>query len=161
MWGVTVKLIDKLKQYTISIHTPRVGSDKRARPNRHGARDISIHTPRVGSDPPPKITSLLLKLFQSTLPVWGVTRPPGWMASALLISIHTPRVGSDCRCQAPCDGAHLFQSTLPVWGVTLKYRAEMEAASISIHTPRVGSDPHPLPSGAEDRDFNPHSPCGE
>ena len=35
------------------------------------------------------------KLFQSTLPVWGVTKQLQSGAQALDISIHTPRVGSD------------------------------------------------------------------
>ena len=33
--------------------------------------------------------------FQSTLPVWGVTRGVSVDIALTLISIHTPRVGSD------------------------------------------------------------------
>ena len=81
---------------TISIHTPRVGSDS----NGYGADVIaiviSIHTPRVGSD----------------------TGAP-FVADKLRISIHTPRVGSDLPVSFHQVHYNQFQSTLPVWGVTL------------------------------------------
>ena len=86
-----------LKMYiqSISIHTPRVGSDL----VKYGIKTnpgISIHTPRVGSDGHIHTFIRRSELFQSTLPVWGVTRKD------LVPSCHKS-----------------FQSTLPVWGVTL------------------------------------------
>ena len=56
-------------------------------------------------------------VFQSTLPVWGVTDKQRANLKTSYISIHTPRVGSDHFC------------------ARLGYTER-----ISIHTPRVGSD---------------------
>ena len=61
----------------ISIHTPRVGSDDRAGSADSSHRAISIHTPRVGSDILLSIMLTGYRLFQSTLPVWGVTAEQG------------------------------------------------------------------------------------
>ena len=102
------------------------------------------------------------KRFQSTLPVWGATRPPVPRLRAYLISIHAPRVGSDrgsCprwfslrdfNPRSPCgerrfivhlgNDSQAFQSTLPVWGATRLFYILPPRASISIHAPRVGSD---------------------
>ena len=57
----------------ISIHTPRVGSDCDHRLRGEGDLHISIHTPRVGSDSDFDGYTQNYGLFQSTLPVWGVT----------------------------------------------------------------------------------------
>ena len=38
-----------------------------------------------------------IKLFQSTLPVWGATRLSLELGRVHFISIHAPRVGSDGR----------------------------------------------------------------
>ena len=79
---------------------------------------ISIHTPRMGSDGLPWLNTRTVFKFQSTLPAWGVTHPfraniehiagfqstlPAWgvtdgtqaLAEPAKISIHTPRMGSD------------------------------------------------------------------
>ena len=79
---------------------------------------ISIHAPRVGSDRFSMTTFLWVFIFQSTLPVWGATPCVLHVRPALVISIHAPRVGSDIikRDTACLDGG--FQSTLPVWGAT-------------------------------------------
>ena len=77
-------------------------------------------------------------IFQSTLPVWGVT-----------------------AVKAVADGMLIFQSTLPVWGVTDETDGDADTADISIHTPRVGSDSAVLPFRGHTAYFNPHSPCGE
>ena len=60
---------------------------------------------------------LSIMVFQSTLPVWGVT-----MQEMVLIWVA------------------LFQPTLPVWGVTAPQGAERPVGDISTHTPRVGGD---------------------
>ncbi len=82
---------------------------------------------------------MVIDLFQSTLPVWGVTGLMFDSEGNLVISIHTPRMGSDTRTRASVLYSLSFQSTLPVWGVT-------EAAC----NPRRRAG-----------DFNPHSPYGE
>ena len=78
----------------ISIHAPRVGSDRRE--HRKPPRDaISIHAPRVGSDPIKSPTALTADYFNPRSPC-GERPPPGpqW-SPAGSISIHAPRVGSD------------------------------------------------------------------
>ena len=52
VWGATKSIYNILSQQNISIHAPRVGSDRRPSVQRHGRR----------------------KPFQSTLPVWGATQ---------------------------------------------------------------------------------------
>ena len=72
------KLEDTRKRANISIHAPRVGSDKvSVKPNKRGPR------------------------FQSTLPVWGATCLCIHTAASSKISIHAPRVGSDFLALAP------------------------------------------------------------
>ena len=102
----------------ISIHAPRVGSDPRRavygkQPSHFNPRSpcgerpeykdpsleskvISIHAPRVGSDLRRYHLHHPRCGFQSTLPVWGATRP----AVEKLAEME-------------------FQSTLPVWGATI------------------------------------------
>ena len=80
----------------ISIHAPRMGSDAARQDDVHG-RAISIHAPRMGSDLRISCAWVTVSRFQSTLPGWGATQS------------RTPRV----RCG-------LFQSTLPGWGATAK-----------------------------------------
>ena len=160
VWGVTNwgRSGDRLE--SISIHTPRVGSDPRLSVSARRAGRISIHTPRVGSDTP----------------------KPAKDIAGRLISIHTPRVGSDCvdvlynigfafQSTLPvwgvtaqsvyCTVIVVFQSTLPVWGVTYSVNDPEPCRGISIHTPRVGSDRSMWLTSNTGSDFNPHSPCGE
>ena len=126
--------------------------------------DISIHAPRMGSD---KFKNVFLSkgdVFQSTLPAWGATdtdaasnvqerdfnprsphgeRPARWpdrlppsyfnprsphgerqLKSKYkkvleAISIHAPRMGSDLNDLPMKKMQMLFQSTLPAWGATI------------------------------------------
>ena len=71
----------------------------------------------MGSDQQGDIGGRRRRIFQSTLPAWGVTQ----------IIRQTVQHG-------------LFQSTLPAWGVTRFPAAPLQNAFISIHTPRMGSD---------------------
>ena len=137
-WGATVDLHRQAGTSEISIHAPRVGSDRGHGPQRH-ARCISIHAPRVGSDLAKKIGVNLRIRFQSTLPAWGATvRAARDFDARARISIHAPRVGSDMP--APCRRA---------------------SGLISIHAPRVGSDICAQSRYRSLRDFNPRSPRGE
>ena len=160
MWGATHRNINPTKQYIISIHAPRVGSDNLG----------LLSTPRQ-------------RRFQSTLPVWGATFTALACQYHFLISIHAPRVGSDgfhrhpihsiaISIHAPRVGSDpykrrqcalilSFQSTLLVWGATLKYLPDIASYFISIHAPRVGSDSYFEVSLDWLSDFNPRSPCGE
>ena len=78
----------------ISIHAPRVGSDRVCRWIPVVLR-ISIHAPRVGSDSADLMHLPKNIKFQSTLPVWGATTTRTISSGPSPISIHAPRVGSD------------------------------------------------------------------
>ena len=123
---------------------------------------ISIHAPRVGSDKPfPVLSARQVILFQSTLPVWGATcaQPPDLAA----LENFNPRspCGERLRLFPVCLLASIFQSTLPVWGATVVSTNVQQPSGISIHAPRVGSD-HSQPCLQGKRFyFNPRSPCGE
>ena len=145
---------------SISIHTPREGSD-RSRRSPRPERRISIHTPREGSDD----NDLYL------------------LANASKISIHTPREGSDIvrdyrglvitdfnphsprgerRRYSKWSAYHdPFQSTLPARGATVSGSGRGIGRPISIHTPREGSDLFVCRNHPMDDNFNPHSPRGE
>ena len=117
VWGATVLNATSINDLEISIHAPRVGSDRVAMTYREYL-DISIHAPRVGSDRSPaaktadccyfnprspcgerlqldEIHPVVLQEFQSTLPVWGATNRRIMQWDGTSISIHAPRVGSD------------------------------------------------------------------
>ena len=106
-----------VNKYFISIHAPRVGSD-RGTSEISPVSSISIHAPRVGSD---KLAGTFLapaSKFQSTLPVWGATLT---LALAPVSTLHfNPR--------SPCGE----RPSYPVHSDALQ--------DISIHAPRVGSD---------------------
>ena len=57
-------------------------------------------------------------IFQSTLPVRGVTRKVAKIGAVLGISIHTPHEGSDYTLFSWAFTLMSFQSTLPMRGVT-------------------------------------------
>ena len=120
---------------------PGWGATGGRRPVRHPAH-ISIHAPRMGSDRPPRRVVTAFRIFQSTLPGWGATNPqtlgntlylfqstlPGWGATfrhpfcfpSICISIHAPRMGSDSAYSSvPAVSGTVFQSTLPGWGATV------------------------------------------
>ena len=117
VWGATRDEMRRALLTSVSIHAPRVGSD-RLKGQHMDTLDVSIHAPRVGSDWYPCkndsrvmcfnprspcgerlcVAALACKkaLFQSTLPVWGATH----------------------LCPQPRRSLAQFQSTLPVWGAT-------------------------------------------
>ena len=118
------------------------GERRRARGSPHYQPEISIHAPRMGSDKHWYPSIGFCNKFQSTLPAWGATLP--FLAGHIVvyISIHAPRMGSD-RPQCANGGSDsnfnprsphgerpsasfavfapmIFQSTLPAWGATPK-----------------------------------------
>ena len=129
------------------------------------------------------LSGAVIRIFQSTLPVWGATAHTIDVPYEARISIHAPRVGSDMRHGNPCwhaydfnprspcgerrtavsadGGEQVFQSTLPVWGATGCGALQPQERPISIHAPRVGSDKMCLRLGCHPTNFNPRSPCGE
>ena len=86
----------------------------------------------------PPVTAGLNRLFQSTLPLRGAT------------STRYPR-----------HPRNRFQSTLPLRGATRGKPRMILRAPISIHTPLAGSDFANALAEQEEKNFNPHSPCGE
>ena len=99
----------------ISIHTPHAGSDIIVQPF-HLLLIISIHTPHAGSDDTSGRRCTCLCIFQSTLPMRGVT-----------------------VCYFLQSETSIFQSTLPMRGVTV-LSCLFYFILISIHTPHAGSD---------------------
>ncbi len=169
---------------SISIHTPRVGSDillslrLHAKPyfNPHspcGERRvkkavlnwrevISIHTPRVGSDGGKGTRIRPQRNISIHTPRVGSDGDILAAEHVSHISIHTPRVGSDRAVFMQLIDNAAFQSTLPVWGATPRCVPLCPwLMAISIHTPRVGSDAIHGKVLTFLFNFNPHSPCGE
>ena len=184
VWGATSEILLVTVLVTISIHAPRVGSDRGRVVHFSLEGDFNPRSP-CGERPWLCQAPLVPALFQSTLPVWGATgtrycnsvidnnfnprspcgeRPLHRRTDRNIcrISIHAPRVGSDLRPSPSWQKPQIFQSTLPVWGATVWHAIlKTYAFEISIHAPRVGSDLFPVPCGREGTYFNPRSPCGE
>ena len=160
VWGATNGRKPKKTKGEISIHAPRVGSDRSVMPDSSATLDFNPRSP-CGERLSETDTIGMPIIFQSTLPVWGATIKE--LNDLLFVE---------------------FQSTLPVWGATSpsgcrcwrkKYFnprspcGERPGSSantsvlprISIHAPRVGSDVQGPLLPANHRDFNPRSPCGE
>ena len=158
-WGATRVGRSCLCVDLISIHAPRMGSDK-VRFFACGEYGISIHAPRMGSDNNDPAAYFDFVQFQSTLPAWGAT----------VFSVPNILVA-------------LFQSTLPAWGATLPRItisfvllnfnprsphgerlcpcSAIGVWGISIHAPRMGSDMFLLKIHYIKLYFNPRSPHGE
>ena len=101
----------------ISIHAPRVGSDRF--PNSLcWDRELFQSTLPVWGATDQRVITIAREAFQSTLPVWGATLKRLTLMMIRRISIHAPRVGSDVQ-SASCRA---------------------DGLGISIHAPRVGSD---------------------
>ena len=120
---------------------------------------ISIHAPRVGSDKNSAYAREAQEKFQSTLPVWGATLP---FPVERFISIHAPRVGSDALwLWTPAWRTPDFNPRSPCGERLVVLLLYLLAVAISIHAPRVGSDQALRGDLRQRRDFNPRSPCGE
>ncbi len=125
--------------HEISIHAPRMGSD-RGHPGRRTEGPISIHAPRMGSD----------------------DRLHHRRTTVLSISIHAPRMGSDCLNSVPFLSLSIFQSTLPGWGATrpighmprLQHHFNPRSPDGERRSQRATTTPHL-------GNFNPRSPGGE
>ena len=122
----------------ISIHTPLAGSDVFLFDGRVGLVDISIHTPLAGSDMAVELGVTIQVLFQSTLPLRGVTGVT-FARRSFRFQSTLPLRGVTRRCRrfpsrwyfnphSPCGERlggvglfqvdWLFQSTLPLRGAT-------------------------------------------
>ena len=167
----------------ISIHTPHAGSDCYLFRLRAVARNFNPHSPcgerhydvvvncrqhefqstlpMRGATPSPSNRCKLV-LFQSTLPMRGATSTAYQPTENGRISIHTPHAGSDLAGCYPGLCPQLFQSTLPMRGATCWHRTNCVRTYIFQSTlPMRGATRPDTPQTAHERDFNPHSPCGE
>ena len=122
----------------ISIHAPRIGSDKFDCVVASGPAWISIHAPRMGSD-----------------------RPSCEKRPLYEISIHAPRMGSDRRCVPHAWPCCYFNPRSPDGERRRIVRFQASRPDISIHAPRMGSDRRFRPFAPRNRYFNPRSPDGE
>ena len=100
--------------------------------------------------------------FQSTLPVWGGTRPSGFsIAFSMMFQSTLPVWGGTLPSGFSLAFSMMFQSTLPVWGGTPVF-CRLPATRWRFNPPSpCGEGPgnglrQGLLSG-----FNPPSPCGE
>ena len=151
----------------------------------HTYTAISIHTPHAGSDLLLHQTACHSILFQSTLPMRGVTwkyrsnADRIWTFQSTLpmrgvtITAHRPAIvrhrfqstlpmrGVTKRNTIQIRTQKIFQSTLPMRGVTGKYKAWLTLFGFQSTLPMRGVTAHPIPLHPPLTDFNPHSPCGE
>ena len=84
------------------------------------AHSISIHTPREGSDKEDAGSHAQAGIFLSTLPARGATQHIDQDDRRHVISIHTPREGSDSAGGYRVHRPSGFLSTLPARGATAK-----------------------------------------
>ena len=137
MWGATKRLLLPANCKQISIHAPRVGSDRQDDVLGGGKSHFNPRSP------------------------CGERQYCGAIRDGQ--KYFNPR--SPCgerHYVKDADGIRLlFQSTLPVWGATRHACACSHVRRISIHAPRVGSDQPCGALAARISHFNPRSPCGE
>ena len=100
-------------------------------------------------------------VFQSTLPLRGVTWRSIYILRNKAISIHTPLAGSDHTTQFPVSSPQLISIHTPLAGSDWEFLEKKVINDISIHTPLAGSDSDSQNPQTIFCDFNPHSPCGE
>ena len=101
-----------------------------------------------------------VRIFQSTLPVWGATNSPKKQNIERRISIHAPRVGSDLQRLEEVRQS-VISIHAPRVGSDEPHALPIRIHVISIHAPRVGSDDMRRRYSFTGTHFNPRSPCGE
>ena len=160
MRGATSELDKKIRGLMISIHTPHAGSDADAMDAGRQEQNFNPHSP-CGERPYYNRRLRTLSVISIHTPHAGSDSFSFYHVRHQQISIHTPHAGSDvlflCRYHVPIR----FQSTLPMRGATYDNSNIKPQPMISIHTPHAGSDIRQSPFQFSNRDFNPHSPCGE
>ena len=164
-WGATDAADVADGGFQISIHAPRMGSDRprlrmcctfidfnprspdgERQPQHERAPpflEISIHAPRMGSDTEGKASETDGKVFQSTLPGWGATCPSIGRCPTCSISIHAPRMGSDHPRPVHVEAQTQISIHAPRMGSDAHALLVEFEHAISIHAPRMGSDRRP------------------
>ena len=103
----------------------------------------------------------LLVIFQSALPLRGVTVDGGGHDQWHCISIRTPLAGSDGEFEGSMSEFRKFQSALPLRGVTRPGYLQQRIGKFQSALPLRGVTGSALRALAIVWNFNPHSPCGE
>ena len=160
--GATTCRAYHLNPFTISIHAPREGSDRRGQAEGDRPKVISIHAPREGSDLELLIPFDRVLEFLSTLPARGATGGvlKRHRKEAQFLSTLPARGATRTPNKAQEDNT-IFLSTLPARGATSQGVKEPAELEISIHAPREGSDAISFPVPLPGTDFYPRSPRGE
>ena len=139
-WGETEATKNLPPTVIISIHSPRMGRDRRPCQPQRFAPAFQSTLPAWGETRRPCQPQRFAPAFQSTLPAWGETELLPLLVTEGAISIHSPRMGRDLAVSgarwfaedfnplSPHGERHvalmranpdyLFQSTLPAWGET-------------------------------------------
>ena len=167
----------------ISIHAPRAGSDLQTSHVQRLLRNFNPRSP-CGERQYIERDALMLRIFQSTLPVrgatfsWRQTYSSCLFQSTLPVRGATRAVGGeigrfrDFNPRSPCGerlgsiynprGRYAFQSTLPVRGATRS--GHSGCSGCSDFNPRSPCGERPANRRGADKKahyFNPRSPCGE
>ena len=123
---------------------------------------ISIHTPHAGSDMTGAGAVGCITKFQSTLPMRGATKHTVRLLSCGgYFNPHSP-CGERQHLEFDGDVSCKFQSTLPMRGATSGSRQEKDKSEEFQSTlPMRGATMQKPSHISHNRNFNPHSPCGE
>ena len=113
VWGATSRHAPRKLYPSISIHAPRVGSDRGRTPASKRLVVFQSTLPVWGATLIAALVSSGSRKFQSTLPVWGATLDKCIVLSIVLISIHAPRVGSDTAIRSPAKAVRHFNPRSP------------------------------------------------
>ena len=121
---------------------------------------ISIHAPRMGSDKSPRRNSDSFYAFQSTLPGWGATYFNMRYRTLDMISIHAPRMGSDPLFRLPQPRCTHFNPRSPDGERHHPYPMAENDIYFNPRSPD-GERRHSCNKVRAIYDFNPRSPDGE
>ena len=156
-WRERLKIADNKVVYAwISIHAPNEGSDIILLTTYYGGV-ISIHAPNEGSDVAICMLFLLIRLFQSTLPMKGATKIKLWRYKTWNDFNPRSQWRERLHCILGIFWCFPFQSTLPMKGATKLIGGNRMKKIISIHAPNEGSDGTNWKNVGMLNNFNPRS----
>ena len=162
-WGATIDSVFFVSYIGISIHAPRMGSDKHFLHACAVVAHISIHAPRMGSDvscecisarqayfnPRSRMGSDFSEINCSSSPITFQSTPPHGERhikqtnnnTMFHISIHAPAWGATSH-DMITDSLSKFQSTPPHGERHFRWRHFIAKLIISIHAPAWGATCH-------------------
>ena len=159
VWGATPAAQPTTASIRISIHAPRVGSDRVADQADQRQHHFNPRSP-CGERLQSRAVGVQRSLFQSTLPVWGATFSLLLYFCSFIFQSTLPVWGATSY-SGNYERALQFQSTLPVWGATLLRQVRRQPDAFQSTLPVWGATAFHVAFFALDIDFNPRSPCGE